>query len=214
MELFIKNFYDLIIGDYSGINLTRITNYEEFKQKQIDDSLAPLEQSEIFKNDLNRTKLMVDIGFGGGFPILPMAKINTDKKFIGIETRAKKVKVVSEISSSLGLDNVSLIHDRIENILIDKECVCTLKAVGKVFDFLNKINTTKIIHIYFYKGPNFYTLEKDQLIQAKHDWKIVEEIELSVEGTEKRYLIGFENKKVLHGTNNKLNNLVKLSDLT
>jgi 16S rRNA G527 N7-methylase RsmG len=42
---FSRKYFDLLTTDYAGINLTRITNYDEFVLKQIDDSLAPLYQS-------------------------------------------------------------------------------------------------------------------------------------------------------------------------
>jgi 16S rRNA (guanine527-N7)-methyltransferase len=211
---FSKKYYELLIGEFSGINLTRITDYDEFYTKQILDSIEPINQSSVFKTSLDNNKIMVDVGFGGGFPILPMAKTYADYKFIGIETRNKKVKVVDQIASALGLNNVYLHHSRIENVLVDQEVTVTFKAVGKVYDFLSKLNCTKKCQVFFYKGPNFYDLEADQILLAREGWDIIEEKEISLEGVEKRYLIGFENKNVLHGTENKtLINLVKLSEL-
>jgi 16S rRNA (guanine527-N7)-methyltransferase len=210
---FSRKYYDLLTTEFSGINLTRITDYDEFVLKQIDDSLAPLYQSEVFVSELNKTGVMVDIGFGGGFPILPMANELKDKSFIGIETRNKKVTVVTQIGKALGLDNFKLIHSRIENIIFDKPVTCTLKAVGKVNDFLSKINSTKEITVFFYKGPGFYELEEDQIKLAKKKWDVIEEKELSVKGTEKRLLIGFKSKNVPCGTTKVTNELVKLSTL-
>ncbi|MCT4642453.1 MAG: class I SAM-dependent methyltransferase [Bacteriovoracaceae bacterium] len=207
---FTKKYYDLLTNEFKGINLTRITDFEEFKLKQILDSIKPYEVSTVFKDKLDECKTMVDIGFGGGFPILPMANYLKDYKFYGIETRNKKVNVVGQMASMLDLNNVTLNHNRIENVLIDKNVVCTFKAVGKVNDFLNKINTTKKITVFFYKGPNFYDIEKEQIEMTKEDWNIIEEIEIDIPGTEKRYLIGFENKNVPYGTNG-MNQLVKLS---
>ena len=143
---------------------------------------------------------MLDIGFGGGFPILPMAKFKPDCSFLGIETRNKKCKVVGEMAQKLGLSNVKFLHARIENVLIDVDCICTLKAVGKVGDFLNRINTSKKIKVFFYKGPGFYELEKDSLKDALRNWNIVEEKEILVPNTDKRLIIGFENKNVPCGT--------------
>jgi 16S rRNA (guanine527-N7)-methyltransferase len=212
MKEFSQSYYELLTGEYSGINLTRIVDKEEFYQKQIIDSVEIYRQSDVFKTSLDETKLMVDIGFGGGFPILPMANLLKDVNFVGIETRNKKVKVVSEIAEKLNLSNVKLFHSRIESILIDKKCVCTLKAVGKVGDFLSRINACQKIKVFFYKGPNFYDLEKESLRDALRDWNIIEEKEISVPGTDKRLIIGFENKNVPHGTSDK-NKLVKLSSI-
>jgi 16S rRNA (guanine527-N7)-methyltransferase len=212
---FTRKYFELLNNEYKGINLTRINDYSEFELKQIKDSVAPTEQSEVFKNSIIKNMLVVDVGFGGGFPVLPLAFTYKEVKFIGVETRAKKVKVVGEISNKLGIKNVNLVHTRIENILIDLPCTITLKAVGKVADFLSKINANQQVQVFFYKGPNFYSLEKEQIDLALEGWDIIEEIEINLPGVDKRYLIGFQNKNLLSkSTNKQLKNLVKLSDLT
>lgn len=212
MEEFSRKYFDLLTTEYAGINLTRINKYDEFELKQIHDSIVPYEESTIFKEYVDKYKLNVDIGFGGGFPILPLAKILPDNTFVGIETRAKKCKVVGEISDKLGLTNTSFLHSRIENVLIDRKCVCTFKAVGKVNDFLSKINTTEEVVVFFYKGPGFYEQEAEQLELAKKEWDVIENIGLNVPGTEKRLIIGFKNKTVPRGTKN-TKQLVKLSSI-
>lgn len=210
MDKFSKQYFDLLNDEYKGINLTRITDFNDFLNKQIIDSVKPYEISSAFRSCLDNRKTLIDVGFGGGFPILPLANLCENYKFIGVETRGKKVKVVGEIAKSLGLNNVDLIHERIENLFIDMPAVVTFKAVGKVWDFLNKINTNQKLQVFFYKGPNFYMLEEEQIKKALKEWNIIEEIEIDVEGTEKRLLIGFENKNVPCGTNQKLVNLSSL----
>ena len=210
LDKFSKDYFDLLNNEYKGINLTRITDFNDFLNKQIIDSVKPLELSSVFQKSLNENKRLIDVGFGGGFPILPLAKTCEEFDFVGIETRGKKVKVVSEIADVLGLQNVNLIHERIENVFIDVPATVSFKAVGKVWDFLNKINTNQKLQVFFYKGPNFYTIEKEQIEAAKKEWSIIEEIEIDVEGTEKRLLIGFENRNVPRGTKKKLVNLSSL----
>lgn len=214
MEEFAKKYFDLLTGDYKGINLTRITNFEDFYNKQILDSIEPINQSPAFKKAIAEAGFFIDIGFGGGFPILPLAYCLPEVQFLGVETRNKKVKVVGEIAHRLGLANVTLWHDRIENVLIDRPAVCSLKAVGKVGDFLEKINTEiSQITVFFYKGPNFFELEKESIKKALSSWKCIEETEIVVPGTEKRFLAGFVPKKVPHGTKN-IKQLVKVTDIS
>jgi 16S rRNA (guanine527-N7)-methyltransferase len=210
MKEFTDKYYELLNTTYAGINLTRINDFEEFENKQIVDSIRPYEEAKIFKDLLDDKKILVDVGFGGGFPILPLANKLPQCKFFGIETRNKKVTTVTKIADELGLKNIKLIHNRLENVNIDMNVVMTLKAVGKVHDFLSKINCKKTIEVYFYKGPNFYELEKDQLIEAKKDWDIIEEIKLNIPGTEERNFIGFRNKRPVKSTNS-TNLLVNLS---
>lgn len=210
MREFSNKYLDLLTGKFAGINLTRIVNSDEFYNKQILDSVIPYQDSEVFQSRLKETKILIDVGFGGGFPLLPLSYLNKDFTFIGLEARRKKADVVGQIANDLEIKNVRTMHMRVEEVLFDLDVVITLKAVGKVEDFLSKINATKNCTVFFYKGPNFYELEN--LENILEDWKIVEEKSFNIPGTDQRYLIGFE--KVPRRTSLKKNkkNLVKLSD--
>ncbi|MBY0415314.1 MAG: class I SAM-dependent methyltransferase [Bdellovibrionales bacterium] len=199
MKEFAKKYLDLLTGEFAGINLTRITSPEEFYQKQIVDSVMPQTESKVFRNCLEETKLLVDVGFGGGFPILPLAFTNPDKKFIGFEARAKKAQVVQKIADILGLKNAKLKHQRLQTVDFDVDAMITFKGVGKVSEYLPMLRTNKTLYVFFYKGPNFYELEDfEDMIEA--NWELIEEKSFDVPGTEGRMLLGFKNRKVLRGT--------------
>ena len=211
MKNFSQKYLDLLTGEFSGINLTRIEGPDEFYQKQIIDSILPQTESKVFKNALEATKLLVDVGFGGGFPILPLAFNNPDKKFIGFDARAKKVTVVQKIANTLGLKNATLKHQRIELVDFDMDAVITFKAVGKVADYLPLLRTSKTLYVFFYKGPNFYELEDiEEMLET--DWELIEEKSYDVDGTEGRLLLGFKNRKVLRGTI-QTEKIIKFSEL-
>lgn len=55
------------------------------------------------------TKIL-DIGTGGGFPGIPLAILYPDCHFHLIDRIGKKIRVASEIATSLGLKNVSFQH--------------------------------------------------------------------------------------------------------
>ena len=59
------------------------------------------------------TKVM-DLGTGGGFPGIPLAILFPDVQFHLVDSIGKKIKVATEVASSLGLTNVSLRHCRAE----------------------------------------------------------------------------------------------------
>jgi 16S rRNA (guanine527-N7)-methyltransferase len=209
MRDFAKKYLELLTGEFAGINLTRIESLDEFYQKQIVDSVLPQNESAVFSKYLSETKTMVDIGFGGGFPILPLAHINPEVKFYGFDARAKKAQVVSQIAQRLQLQNVKLMHQRFEEVIFDKDVVVTFKAVGKVSDLLPLFKSNKNIYVFFYKGPNFYELE--DIEEVLENWELIEEISYDVEGTEGRVLLGFKNKIVLRGTKTAKN--IKFSEL-
>lgn len=193
----------------AGLNLTNILDPDEFYHKQILDSINPYLQSELFKAQVQKTKLVVDVGFGGGFPILPLAKLLPDVQFVGVESKRKKVDAVKLIAEELGLTNVKLVHSRLEDFLFDKPATVTFKAVGTVSDYLPIINrTTSDISVFFYKGPNFIELEGPQIEKLK-SWKFQENQEITVPGTQQRFLVSFSSLNVPRGTSK---TLVKLSD--
>ncbi|MFV0507025.1 MAG: 16S rRNA (guanine(527)-N(7))-methyltransferase RsmG [Bacteroidales bacterium] len=59
---------------------------------------------------------ILDIGTGGGFPGIPLAIMFPDLRFTLVDSIAKKIKVVNEVASSLGLCNVNAFQGRAENI--------------------------------------------------------------------------------------------------
>ena len=136
---FTKDYLDIIKNDLSGLNLTRITEPKEFHEKQYLDSIIPFKVSGVLNL---KESLHLDIGFGGGFPSLPLLYEfkSLNFKSIGLEARSKKVKAVNQIAKKLNLNNFIGLHMRLEDFLIDQKCIVTFKAVGKVSDFLSRIN--------------------------------------------------------------------------
>ncbi len=59
---------------------------------------------------------ILDIGTGGGFPGIPLAILFPEAQFVLVDSIGKKIKVVNGVAESLGLTNVSGIHERVEKI--------------------------------------------------------------------------------------------------
>ena len=59
-------------------------------------------------------KTIVDLGSGGGLPGIPLAITNPNKEFYLIESNTKKSSFLLNTTSRLGLDNTSVISQRIE----------------------------------------------------------------------------------------------------
>lgn len=57
------------------------------------------------------TKIL-DFGTGGGFPGIPLAIMFPDCHFKMIDGTGKKIKVVNDVASAIGLDNVEAVHLR------------------------------------------------------------------------------------------------------
>ena len=212
MKDFSKKYLNFLTNDLAGLNLTRILDPDDFYNKQILDSINPAEKSELFKESLKNAKYIIDIGFGGGFPIIPLAKKFPHSNFIGFEAREKKVLAVKKIVDLFSLSNVKLFHKRVEDILFDDNVIIMFKAVGKIEKFLSLLNIQEGCKVFFYKGPGLYKEENLDVL----GFKLLEVKEIIIEDTEKRYIVCFE--KVLRGTIENKNkktkkNLVKFSSL-
>ena len=63
-----------------------------------------------------------DAGCGGGFPGIPMAIAMPECRFTLCDSIAKKIKVVTEVSAALGLDNVKPVWSRTEDLGPEYRC--------------------------------------------------------------------------------------------
>ncbi|MGB0788418.1 MAG: 16S rRNA (guanine(527)-N(7))-methyltransferase RsmG [Marinirhabdus sp.] len=59
---------------------------------------------------------VLDVGTGGGFPGIPLAILYPGAHFHLVDSIGKKIKVVKEVGRGLGLTNIEITNDRVENI--------------------------------------------------------------------------------------------------
>lgn len=209
---FAEQYLKIITTKFQSLNLTRIMDPDELLNKQVLDATAPIGAIDDLRRQIESVPIIVDVGFGGGFPILPLASMYPGKKFIGFEARRKKVDAVNEIASDLNLTNVTCYHERIENILIDTKALITFKAVSTVDKLLPLINSKDEIIVWFYKGPNAH--EKENIVEKYNNFVKTGEHKYLIKDTDGRMLISYKNN-VPRGTAKikNIQNLVKLSEL-
>ena len=110
IELFEK-YMEGILSWNEKVNLTTITEPEEFVKKHYIDSLHAIKTAEF-----QCAETVLDIGTGGGFPGIPLAIICPEKKFVLVDSLAKRLKIIGELVEKLGIKNVTTIHGRFEDL--------------------------------------------------------------------------------------------------
>ncbi|MEM7555347.1 MAG: 16S rRNA (guanine(527)-N(7))-methyltransferase RsmG [Cyanobacteria bacterium P01_A01_bin.84] len=118
-----EQLYELILQGNRQVNLTRITDPQDFWEKHLWDSLkglAPLlSPQEIHKtqgDSLNSPLRIIDIGTGGGFPGIPTAIVISDCVVTLVDSTHKKVTFIDNILPYLELNNAKTLAARIEKI--------------------------------------------------------------------------------------------------
>ena len=122
----------LVLQRNEVINLTTITEPEEFVELHLLDSLACVGLKEMVS-----ARDIVDIGSGAGFPGLPLAILYPEKRFLLTDSLRKRMEFVFFAAGSLRLDNVNVLHMRAEKAGQDRSLrerfdLALLRAVGKL----------------------------------------------------------------------------------
>jgi 16S rRNA (guanine527-N7)-methyltransferase len=79
-------------------------------------------------------EMVLDVGTGGGFPGIPLAILFPETKFYLVDSIGKKIKVVQEVSTALGLTNLRAAHMRAEQFEERFDFVVS-RAVTRLKDF-------------------------------------------------------------------------------
>jgi 16S rRNA (guanine527-N7)-methyltransferase len=92
-------------------NLTAITDPQGIKAKHFLDSLTCL-----LVMGPTPTGKVIDVGTGAGFPGIPLKICCPQLQLTLVESIGKKLTFCRHVVDSLGLDGVSLVHDRAERV--------------------------------------------------------------------------------------------------
>ena len=82
---------------------------------------------------------IMDVGTGGGFPGIPLAILHPEVDFYLIDVIAKKIKVVNEVATGLGLKNVKAEQKRAELVKQEFDFIVS-RAVTNMPDFVKWID--------------------------------------------------------------------------
>lgn len=176
------SYMSYILDCNQYINLTAITNEDEFITKHLIDSMVISTLEEYI--DANT---VIDIGTGAGFPGIPLAVLSSDKQFLLVDSLLKRIKIVNEGINLLELKNVAAVHARGETL--EKKTIFKNGAdlvIARAVANMGKLakytlpNVKKGGFLIALKGPNIDSeLQESQEIIKKLGGRIIRVQDLS-----------------------------------
>ena len=103
-------YYNMVVEKNKVMNLTGITEFDEFIDKHYIDSL-----SIVNAVDMTRVNSIIDVGTGAGFPGIPLKIAFPNLKLTVLDSLNKRVKFLNEVIGILGLEKIEAVHGRAED---------------------------------------------------------------------------------------------------
>jgi len=104
-----EKFLEIFMEKNSKINLSAIRDKDWIIEKHFIDSIM----LNVF---VELEWKVADMWTGWGFPLIPLAIINTEVQFTWIDSVGKKLKAIDEFTETLNLNNVKTLNGRAEEI--------------------------------------------------------------------------------------------------
>ena len=136
---------------------------------------------------------IMDVGTGGGFPGIPLAILFPDVDFYLIDVIAKKIKVVNEVATALGLKNVKAEQKRAELVKQEFDFIVS-RAVTNMTDFVSWVDGAISKKQNHEIGNGILYLKGGDLTEELKDFPKATEYNLSDYFSDEF----FETKKVVH----------------
>ncbi|MGA2776009.1 MAG: 16S rRNA (guanine(527)-N(7))-methyltransferase RsmG [Steroidobacteraceae bacterium] len=110
-------------------NLTAIRDRPGMLSKHVLDSLS--------LHPYLRGSRVADVGTGAGFPGLPLAIVNPERRFSLIEATGKKARFVAQTAQRIAIDNVEVLNVRAEHYRPDELFdTVVARALASLSDFV------------------------------------------------------------------------------
>ena len=104
-------YLQLLIKWNKAYNLTAVRNPQEMVSRHLLDSLSVLPHLQ--------SGALMDVGSGPGLPGIPVAICRPDIAVTTLDSNSKKTRFQVQVKAELGLDNLTVIHERVEKYRVE-----------------------------------------------------------------------------------------------
>jgi 16S rRNA (guanine527-N7)-methyltransferase len=110
-------------------NLTAIREPRDMVTRHLLDSLAVVPYLH--------GERIIDVGTGGGLPGIPLSLVFPQRRFVLLDSNSKKTRFLVQAKAALGLDNVTVVHSRVEEYRAEQQFDTVItRAFASVADIL------------------------------------------------------------------------------
>lgn len=169
-----NKYKNIFLEENTKLNLISKNDEKVLFEKHIYDSLAIRLFFEKYKIECAN---LLDIGCGGGFPCVPIAIEFPQINIVGIDSIKKKINAIESMKEKLGLNNLSTICDRVENIKNQKFDIITSRAVAnlaKISDYALPLLKKDGFFVAYKSKKALEELENAKPILKKHNAKVID----------------------------------------
>ncbi|MDX1573885.1 MAG: 16S rRNA (guanine(527)-N(7))-methyltransferase RsmG [Methylophaga sp.] len=110
-------------------NLTALREPAQMLSKNVLDSLALLPYLD--------AENLLDVGTGAGLPGIPMAICRPQMAVTLLDSNAKKTRFLQQVKAELKLENITVVHGRVEQVELPKFAIITARAFASVGDIID-----------------------------------------------------------------------------
>jgi len=167
----LKQYVALLERWNKTYNLTAVRNPKEMIPLHVFDSLVV---ADYIKGDT-----CLDVGSGGGLPTIPLAIMQPERQFTALDTNGKKTRFIQQAVIELGLKNVQVVHDRVENWKSEQPFDAIIsRAFASIYDFVtsSSMHLVKNGMMYAMKGQypeaELQYLPKVFQLKESHELKV------------------------------------------
>lgn len=187
----LRRLVDVFLAENAKLNLSALRTPEQCWMGNVMDSLALL---EILPSLTPATRAMsdmklLDVGTGGGFPLLPLAICLPELQVVGLDSTKKKIDAVRRIAETMELTNAHVMCGRAEEAgrdgrLREQFDIVTARAVAPIHSLLEYCSP-------FTRPMGYIVLWKSMHIDEELHDSLLARAELSCQlKTQHRYDLG------------------------